>query len=259
MPNRKPIRDTELYELSMKKLEGTLENQYLQPADPTYNRAFSWFANSSIPPTLQPLLQKYISWTHTFLADPRDTIFVSHVLFTFVFVIPSAVTLLFRFHWIHAILHTIGLVLTIPPFILMLHCVCHKKASKTAIPWLDYVIHYAMAPFYGQTWNTFYYHHVKHHHVEDNGTVDLSSTIWYDRDNWIHFAIYFFRFYFLIGLELPIYFFEKGQYRWGVNVFLGEYGTLALYSAFFLLVENPWSVIFSFFVPLNLSRYFLLM
>jgi hypothetical protein len=251
---REPVRDKGVYDLSLKKLEGTLEKKYLESADPQFNRAFSWFANASVPPALQPLLQKYIAWTHTFLADPRDTIFVTHVLFTFAVVIPSAITLLYRFNWIHAVIHTVGLVGTIPPFILMLHCVCHKKASRTAIPWLDYTIHYIMAPFYGQTWNTFYYHHVKHHHIEDNGTLDLSSTIWYDRDSWFHFAIYFFRFYFLIGLELPVYFFRKGHYRWGMNVFVGEYATLAFYAFFFTLVENPLSVIFAFYVPLNLSR-----
>jgi hypothetical protein len=252
---REPIRDTEVYGLSMKKLDGKLDKQYTEPVDSQFVRAFSWFSNKAVPELLQPLLQKYIAWTHTFLADPRDTIFVSHVLFTFAVVIPSAIVLLLRFNWIHAVVHTIGMVGTIPPFILMLHCVCHKKASRTSIPYFDYLIHYVCAPFYGQTWNTFYYHHVKHHHIEDNGVLDLSSTIWYDRDNWVHFAIYFFRFYFLIGLELPYYFFTKGHYRWGINVFLGEYATLAFYSAFFTLCKNPLSVVFAFIIPLNFSRY----
>lgn len=105
----------------------------------------------------------------------------------------------------------------------------------------------------GETWNTFYYHHVKHHHIEDNGIEDLSATIWYDRDNWLHFAAYFFRFYFFIALELPIYFIKKGKLEWALKTFVGEVSTLVFYSSFFYVCD-PRSVIFAWFVPLNMAR-----
>jgi len=127
------------------------------------------------------------------------------------------------------------------------------KSGRT--PWTDYAIHYLLGPFYGETWNTFYYHHVKHHHVEDNGVDDLSSTIWFDRDNIFHFAQYFGRFYFLIGIELPLYFIRKGKRDWALNVFVGEYGTLLFLASFFLICSDPKSVIFAWFVPLNLARF----
>ena len=136
----------------------------------------------------------------------------------------------------------------------MLHCVSHKKLSKSSYPWADKLVFYVLAPFYGQTWNTFYYHHVKHHHIEDNGPLDLSSTIWYDRDNWVHFLIYFSRFYFLIGIELPAYFVKKGKIQWYVNVFAGEFLTHFFYASFFWVCKNPLSVFFALDMPLNFSR-----
>ncbi|KAJ3273390.1 hypothetical protein HDV01_004460 [Terramyces sp. JEL0728] len=226
MTVREPLRDSTILSYANRKLDNNLDPKYKLPVDSEFNRAFSWFANKQVPAALQPLLQSYVRWTQGFLNDPRDTIFISHIIFTFAVVIPSTLLLLYRFNWLHAILHTVMMVVTIPPFILMLHCVSHKKTSKNGIP--DFIIHYILCPFYGQTWSTFYYHHVKHHHIEDNGPDDLSSTIWYDRDNWVHFAIYFFRFYFLIGMELPVYFYKKGKLNWGINVFVGEYLTIII-------------------------------
>eukprot|EP00842_Homolaphlyctis_polyrhiza_P004361 jgi/Hompol1/4926/HPOL_004030-RA len=138
----------------------------------------------------------------------------------------------------------------------MLHCVCHRKIASKNFPYLDSIVHVVLSPFFGETWNTFYYHHVKHHHVEDNAPTDLSSTIWYDRDNALHFAIYFFRFYFLIIFELPLYFIRKGRYLWAINAFAGELLTLMFYFSFFLLLpHNTLGVIFAWFVPFNLARF----
>ncbi|KAJ3253789.1 hypothetical protein HK103_005276 [Boothiomyces macroporosus] len=251
MTVREPLRDSTILGYAKRKLDNTLDPKYNLPVDTEFNRAFSWFANKDVPSVLQPLLQQYVKWTQTFLVDPRDTIFISHIIFSFAVVVPSTFLLLYRFNWVHAILHTVMMVVTIPPFILMLHCVSHKKTSKNGVA--DFLIHYILCPFYGQTWSTFYYHHVKHHHIEDNGPEDLSSTIWYDRDNWMHFAIYYFRFYFLIGMELPVYFYKKGKLNWGINVFVGEYLTIMFISSFFF-VFDPRSVIFAWFVPLNFSR-----
>lgn len=253
---REPVRDWNIRPIAEKKLQGENQAFLAKAANPKFIRAFSWFSNASVPSPFQPALQAYIEWTHGFLADPRDTIFVSHIIFSLLTMVPSALFLLYRFNWLHAILHTVALVVTIPPYILMLHCTCHKKVTKSGlVPWTDYAIHYLLGPFYGETWNTFYYHHVKHHHVEDNGVDDLSSTIWYDRDNWLHFAHYFGRFYFFVGLELPLYFIRKGKKDWALNVFVGEYGTLLFLSSFFWICSDPKSVIFALFVPLNLARY----
>ncbi|KAJ2999570.1 hypothetical protein HDV02_002535 [Globomyces sp. JEL0801] len=252
---RPPVRDSEVFQPALRSLHGDLEDLYKIDPDLKFVRAFSWFPNSSVPERLQPLLQAYIRWTSTFLADPRDTIFVTHIIFTFLVVAPSTALLLYRFSWIHAILHTIGLVITIPPFILLLHCTVHKRVTKKDLfPITDLLIMYVIAPLYGQTWNTFYYHHVKHHHVEDNGVNDLSSTIWYDRDNWVHFAIYFSRFYFLVMFELPYHFYTKGQYLAAYHCFTGEFFTYIFYASFFFICSNPLSVMFTWYMAFNFSR-----
>ncbi|KAJ1341376.1 hypothetical protein BSLG_004106 [Batrachochytrium salamandrivorans] len=222
-------------------------------------RLFGWIATENIPAVLHPLVAVYASAANTLVADPRDTIFVSYILFYLFTIVPSALWLLFgRFTWIHAVLHAVFLGIFTAPFILMLHCLCHRRIGhQTHAPWLDHVVHVLLAPFFGETWNTFYYHHVKHHHVEDNGPDDLSSTIWYDRDNPVHFLVYFLRFYLFIGIELPLYFIRKGRYSQAFNCFVGEYGTLAFYAMFYFVLcpSNPAGVIFAWYVPLNLARF----
>ena len=101
--------------------------------------------------------------------------------------------------------------------------------------------------------NTFYYHHVKHHHITDNGPLDLSSTIWYDRDNPLHFLIYYLRFYFLVSIELPIHFIRNKKYSWAVGVITGEFGSLLFLASWFAICD--WrSVLAAWFLPLNLAR-----
>eukprot|EP01122_Echinamoeba_exundans_P007871 TRINITY_DN2507_c0_g1_i2.p1 TRINITY_DN2507_c0_g1~~TRINITY_DN2507_c0_g1_i2.p1 ORF type:complete len:281 (+),score=49.22 TRINITY_DN2507_c0_g1_i2:496-1338(+) len=60
------------------------------------------------------------------------------------------------------------------------------------------------------------------HHVTGNTPDDLSCTTWYERDNAFHFARYFFRFYFLIIIELPMFFIKRKQYGLAVKGVLGE-------------------------------------
>jgi hypothetical protein len=45
-----------------------------------YLRAFAWVANEDVPAVFQPLLRSYLSLTAQVLRDPRDVIFVSHIL-----------------------------------------------------------------------------------------------------------------------------------------------------------------------------------
>ena len=65
-------------------------------------------------------------------------------------------------------------------------------------------------------------HHIKHHHVEDNGPKDLSSTLPYQRDSFLHFLHYFGRFMFLGWIELPLYFLSVNKPKFAWNFFVGE-------------------------------------
>lgn len=90
------------------------------------------------------------------------------------------------------------------------------------------------------------------HHVTGNNPDDLSCTTWYERDNALHFAIYFFRFYFLIIFELPMFFIKRKQYS---LAFRGVFGEAAYWTVVYFLsrIDTPAALLF-FFVPHTVMR-----
>ncbi len=115
------------------------------------------------------------------------------------------------------------------------------------------------APLFGQTWNTYYFHHVKHHHVlgtacaralrltcsaADNGPEDLSSTLRYQRDSVADFVRYFARFFFLVALELPASFLRRRQFWNAAATFGGEAAGLALLAVAMRVAPLAAAVVF---------------
>lgn len=142
MTVRAPVRDQGIYQ-KYKDNDKLPQEQ----ADKRFTRCFSWFADEAFP--LPFVLDWYKSSTREYLADPRDIIFITHIVFSFLVVIPSTILLLVRFSWLHAAIHAVMMTQTIPPFILMLHCVCHKKAGTKKGWWIDFTIHNILCPVYG--------------------------------------------------------------------------------------------------------------
>lgn len=95
----------------------------------------------------------------------------------------------------------------VPPVILMLHCTMHRPFLKNP-KWLDKANFYVMSFYFGIP-TGYRDHHIGMHHVEDNMQQDLSSTIRYRRDSFLHFLVYFSRFFFLSMIELPGYLSRK--------------------------------------------------
>jgi len=93
----------------------------------------------------------------------------------------------------------------------------------------DKLFPYLLDPLMGHSWNTYYYHHVKHHHVEGNGPDDLSSTIRYQRDSLADFARYVGRFFFLVWADLPLYFLRKNRPGMAVRAAGWEFLTYLFY------------------------------
>ncbi|KAI7203019.1 acylamide-delta3(E)-desaturase [Hortaea werneckii] len=118
--------------------------------------------------------------------------------------------------------------------------------------WLDKTFPYVLEPLMGHTWDSYYYHHVKHHHVEGNGPGDLSSTIRYQRDDIGHFLHYVGRFMFFIWLELPLYFMQRKKYNLGVRAFLSEISSYAFMYGMWRW--NPKPATFVFLLPFFLLR-----
>lgn len=93
------------------------------------------------------------------------------------------------------------------PFGLMLHCTCHNKLYKNEYDWLNYILPWIIGPFFGQTPQTYFSHHIGMHHVENNLPPDKSSTMPYKRDSFRSFMKYFLSFMAVGIVELSEYFY----------------------------------------------------
>lgn len=141
-------------------------------------------------------------------------------------------------------------------FMSMLHNASHRKIFRAHVGFLNFVIPNFLCLFFGQTWNTYFFHHVKHHHVEDNGRGDLSSTASFQRDSITHFLIYFGRFFLLIHIELPYYFFARKQFIFAAHALFGELLSLFGYATAFFVW--PYPTLFVFVFPFVLMRFFMM-
>lgn len=204
---------------------------------------------------LDVILKKKVYNYESLLVDKRDSIFVVLSVFIASTVIPSACFLFLYFSYLHAVLHVLlVMVVYAETFMAMLHNASHRPIYRSSL--LNCVIPYLLCPFFGQTWNTYYYHHVKHHHVEDNGALDLSSTAQYQRDSIAAFLLYFLRFFFLIQTELPLYFVRKGRYALAIQAFASEISSLSMFTvSIWYWGMSGFAV---FLVPFMLFRFFMM-
>lgn len=125
---------------------------------------------------------------------------VTHVLLYFTTSVPSAIHLFHNFSWMHGIFLIIIQLSYKGAYSLLMHQHIHVGGIlKKCFALLDELFPYILDPLMGHTWNTFYWHHVKHHHVVGNVPNDLSSTIRFERDNLWHFCVLYCA-GFLLGL-----------------------------------------------------------
>ncbi|KAI7153301.1 acylamide-delta3(E)-desaturase [Hortaea werneckii] len=136
--------------------------------------------------------------------------------------------------------------------VFLTHLLLYSRILNSSWAWLDKTFPYVLEPLMGHTWDSYYYHHVKHHHVEGNGPGDLSSTIRYQRDDIGHFLHYVGRFMFLIWLELPLYFIQRKKYNLGIRAFLSEISSYAFMYGMWRW--NPKPATFVFLLPFFLLR-----
>ena len=200
------------------------------------------------------ILGPYIQLARTVVRKEADVVMLTHLLLYFGTSVPSAITLYYRnFSWAHAIAHLLMQALYVGTYTLMMHQHIHVRgilAKRWAI--VDTIFPYITDPLMGHTWNTYFYHHTKHHHVEGNGPDDLSSTLRFQRDSLAHFLIYVGRFFFFIWLDLPLYFVRKRKYKMATKVAFWEWANYALYATLFRI--NARATIFVFLVPLFFMR-----
>lgn len=199
------------------------------------------------------LLQPYIAWAQGVVRRPTDVIFLTHILLYLATAVPSALYLFYRFSWLHGVFHWLMIGYYCGSFTLMLHNHIHNNgvlAKNSA--WFDQSWPYILEPLMGHTWDSYYYHHVKHHHVENNGPDDLSSTIRYQRDELLHFLMYLGRFFFLIWLELPLYFLHKRKPGLAWRAALSEFTSYL--TIYLLSTYNFRAALFVLLLPLLQMR-----
>jgi hypothetical protein len=233
----------------MKELNNPTSDQF----EPTV------FVTCDYPNITNPLLRKYIvepfvRWGRSVVRVDTDVVMLTHLLLYLTTSIPSAIYLFYNFHWWHGPLHSVMQLYYMGSYTLMMHQHIHMRGIlNKAYSALDLAFPYIMDPLMGHTWNSYYFHHVKHHHVEGNGPNDLSSTIRYQRDDVWHFLHYVGRFYFLIWFDLPRYFFRTRKTELALKAGACEIISYAFYYTMFAHV-NARATVFVFFVPLAIMR-----
>ncbi|KAK3361434.1 hypothetical protein B0T24DRAFT_652728 [Lasiosphaeria ovina] len=197
----------------------------------------------------------YVAWARGIVRHDTDVIMLTHLILYFTTSVPSALWLYYRFNYFRGILHFVIQFWYMGTYTLMMHQHIHMNGILAKKPFLrlaDAYFPYITDPLMGHTWNSYYYHHVKHHHIEGNGPDDLSSTIRYQRDDILNFLHYVGRFFFLVWLDLPIYFFSKGRKLNAAKTAFWELSDyFFLYTLFCL---NSRATTFVFLCPLLILR-----
>jgi fatty acid desaturase len=141
-----------------------------------------------------------------------------------------------------------------PPVILMLHCTMHRSFIKNP-KWLDKAHPYVMSFFHGIP-TGYRDHHIGMHHVEDNMQEDLSSTLRYQRDSFLHFLHYFFRFFFFSIIELPAYLNRKKRHHMARRAVLSELVHDAIIAGS-MLIDWRWGLAV-FLIPYIACRFMMM-
>lgn len=205
--------------------------------------------------TVTWILGPYIRWAGQTARIPTDVVMLTNLILYMTTSVPSAIYLFRHFTWAHGLAHWIMQSYYVGTYTLMRHQHIHMNgvlAKRFPYNWIDLLFPYVTDPLMGQTWNSYYHHHVKHHHVEGNGPDDLSSTIRYQRDDVFHFLHYVGRFFFLIWLDLPLYFIRKQKFG---LAFKATFWEIASFTSITLLAQWKFRpTLFVFILPLLLLR-----
>ncbi|TPX14757.1 uncharacterized protein E0L32_005152 [Thyridium curvatum] len=183
-----------------------------------------------LPPVIDRyLLQPYVRVAQSIVRHKTDVIMLTHLILYFTTLVPSAILLFRHFTWYHGVIHMLMQGYYVGTYTLMRHQHIHMRGVlNKRFGFFDHTFPYILDPLMGHTWNSYFYHHVKHHHVEGNGPDDLSSTLRYQRDELLHFMHYVGRFWFLIWFDLPLYFWRKRRYVTGLKAVSWEFGSYGM-------------------------------
>ncbi|KAK5110078.1 hypothetical protein LTR62_006323 [Meristemomyces frigidus] len=232
-----------------------------EPSSPAFEpTVFTIWNATDLNPVLDAyVIRPYSRLAQTALRHPTDVVFLTHIILYLSTIVPSAIYLLApgNFIWSHGVLHTVFTMWCAGPFTLLLHNHIHNngifRKDVWWARWADWGFPYVLEPLMGHTWDSYFYHHVKHHHVEGNGPNDLSSTLRYQRDAPLDFAHYFFRFFLLVWYDLPMYFVRTNKHSLAIRAFLSEIISYTFFAT--MTYYNAKAATFVFLLPFVLLRF----
>ena len=162
------------------------------------------------------------------MKDPRDVIMLSLIFNVIIFLITlAAIQLYYPYHIVGIVSYFCVFSLFLQRFILMMHYAEHRPMIQKPFNWAGKLVLNLICPFIGIPPGFYRLHHVVMHHIENNVfDEDLSSTEPYQRDNYFHFLIYYYRYWTHLIL-LPIYAIKKERYGLALFAFGGGFSWFA--------------------------------
>lgn len=193
-----------------------------------------------------------------FIKDERDLPFLYLILRITLLVIPFAVLLYLPFvsgwlWWVLAVAYTYVTTFRFKgPYGLMLHCTSHRVLFKPEYKAMNQYIPWVLGPFFGQTPETYFSHHIGMHHAENNLADDDSCTMPYQRDSLRDFLAYVGDFI-VFGLkDLMGYLNMKNRHKLATRAFWGEMSFFALCIG--LCFVSVGATVAVFILPFFISR-----
>ncbi len=213
------------------------------------------YVGTTDPEYVEP--ERYSALDRFFLRlmhDKRDLPFCYKAIWVTLFLIPPGIALYFLqgwIWWVVAIFYLFVNNITYKgPFGLMLHCTTHRPWFKNNL--LNQYLPWVLAPFFGQTPQTYHAHHVGMHHAENNLEADESSTMPYQRDSGTSFLNYFFTFFFTGIYTLVRYFHVRKIRQLVINIVRGE--SLFILMCIGLCFVNWQATLVVFILPFVIFR-----
>ncbi|MGC4120073.1 MAG: fatty acid desaturase [Myxococcales bacterium] len=219
-----------------------------------------------LPPITDPVRapeypdSAFSRWCTSLIYEPRDQVFVRLTLrmMAVMGALMAALFALLRTPGVPSWLPMLGYLAAwgwfVPPTILMLHNTMHRPFFKSRRLALFHP--YVMSLLFGIP-SGYREHHLGMHHFEDNLFEDLSSTLRYRRDRFLHFLHYFFRFFLFVPVELPLYLRRKKRLAMARRAVVGEVAHEAIVAAMLLLVDWRFGLA-AFLAPFVICRFMMM-
>ena len=191
--------------------------------------------------------------------DERDLPFIYLCIKLLLVVLPVSIYLFIpgNFNWWIAIgYYLVQLVFLAGPYILMLHNTSHRSFFKKKYSFLNNIIPWVIGPFFGETPESYFAHHLGMHHAENNLPPDHSSTMKFQRDSFIDFLKYYGEFILLGIYQLYQYLTFKKRFKIRDKFATGEasFWILCIALSFF----NWQATLAVFVIPVFLYRFLMM-